>query len=39
MLEEAAKTVSQQEKQKCEAVEHKIEMLKLNQDKTEGQSK
>lgn len=31
MLEEAAKTIDQQEKQKYEAVEHKIETLKLNQ--------
>ena len=39
MLEEANKTEQGRNEQKYEDMEHKIETLKLNQEKIKGQSK
>ena len=39
MLEDAAKTIKAREQQKYEDVEHKIETLKLKQEKIRDQSK
>ena len=39
MLDEVSKNAQERQLQKCEDVEHKIETLKLKQEKIEDQSK